>query len=421
MQRLIIKGGNKICGDIKVQGAKNSALPLLAGCLLAGGKCRLYNCPELSDVYAACRILNELGCECRFRDDTAVCDSAQMISCCIPEALMREMRSSIVFLGAILGRMGKCELSLPGGCELGPRPIDMHISALRQMGVRIKDEFGTLRFACQKGLKGARIDLSFPSVGATENIMLAAALAEGETVICNAAREPEIAELAEFINRCGGDICGGGSGTVRIRGVKKLHGCDYRVMPDRIAAATYMAAAAVTGGELGLKDVRCADVSSVIPVFEEMGCSVFCMKDSMFISCKRPLKAVGKIRTMPYPGFPTDAQAVVMAALATARGTSMIVENIFESRYRHVDELVRMGADIRTEGRVAVIEGVPKLNGANVRASDLRGGAALTVAALGAEGISTIENVRYIDRGYENIEKVLSSVGADIKRTDRIL
>lgn len=419
MQRLIIKGGNKLCGDIKVQGAKNSALPLLAGCLLAGGRCRLTNCPELSDVYAACRILNELGCECRFRDNIAECDSAQMTSYRIPESLMREMRSSIVFLGAILGRMGKCELSLPGGCELGPRPIDMHITALRQMGVRIKDEYGTLKFSCKNGLKGARIDLSFPSVGATENVMLAAALAEGETIICNAAREPEIIDLADFIGRCGGDISGAGGGTVRIRGVKKLRGCEHRVMPDRIAAATYMAAAAVTGGELGLRDVRCSDVRSVIPVFEEMGCSVFCMKDSMFISCKTPLKAVTKIRTMPYPGFPTDAQAIVMAALATAKGTSMMVENIFESRYRHVDELLRMGADIRTEGRVAVIEGVQKLSGANVRAGDLRGGAALTVAALGAEGISTVENVRYIDRGYENIEKVLSSVGADIKREDR--
>lgn len=418
MQKLIIKGGNRLCGDINVQGAKNSALPLLAGCLLAGGECRLYNCPELSDVYAACRILNELGCECRFRDNTAFCDSTEMTSCRIPERLMREMRSSIVFLGAILGRAGRCELTFPGGCELGPRPIDMHLCALRQMGVSIKEEFGVLRCVCKKGLRGAKIDLSFPSVGATENIMLAAVLAEGETVIYNAAREPEIAELADFINRCGGNITGGGSGTVRIRGVKKLNGCEYKVMPDRIAAATYMAAAAVTGGELGLRNVRCADIQSVIPVFEEMGCSVFCMSDSIFISCKEPLKAVGRIRTMPYPGFPTDAQAVVMAALAKAKGTSMIVENIFESRYRHVDELVRMGADIRTEGRVAVIEGVPQLYGANVRASDLRGGAALTVAALGAQGISTVENVKYIDRGYESIEKILASVGADIKRAN---
>ena len=416
MQRLIIEGGKKLCGEIKVQGAKNSALPLLAGCLLAGDRTVLYGCPELSDVFSACRILNRLGCKCSFDKGTVSADSSTLTGWDIPEELMREMRCSIVFLGAVLGRLGKCELSYPGGCELGPRPIDMHLDALKQLGVVMTEEHGRISCVCPKGLRGAAIDLPFPSVGATENIMLAAACAEGDTIIRGAAREPEIEDLAGFLNRCGARIKGAGNSTIRISGVKKLHGCEYKVMPDRIAAATYMAAAASAGGEVGLLGIRCADLSAVIAVFEEMGCGIYCMEDRIFISCKLPLKAVRMIRTMPYPGFPTDAQAVVMAALATAQGSSMIVENIFESRYRHVDELVRMGADIKTSGRTAVIQGVRRLYGASVRASDLRGGAALTVAALGAEGTTSVAGVQYIDRGYEHPEKVLTSLGAKVKR-----
>ena len=416
MQRLIIKGGKRLCGEIKVQGAKNSALPLLAGCLLAEGRTVLTRCPELSDVFTACRILNELGCKCSFRDNTAVTDTSGAEGFCISEALMREMRSSIVFMGAVLGRTGKCELSYPGGCELGPRPIDMHITALRQLGVKISEEHGRISCVCPKGIRGAVIDLPFPSVGATENIMLAAVCGEGETLIRNAAREPEIRDLAALLNRCGADIRGAGCSTIRINGVKSLHGCEYEVMPDRIAAATYMAAAATTGGELGLLGVNCEDVRAVTAVFEEMGAAVYCPENSIFISCARPLRAVRMIRTMPYPGFPTDAQAVVMAALATARGSSMIVENIFECRYRHVDELVRMGADIKTSGRTAVIQGVSRLYGANVMAHELRGGAALVAAALGAEGMTAVSGVQYIDRGYEQIERAFGSLGADIRR-----
>ena len=416
MQKLIINGGKRLCGEIRVQGAKNSALPLLAGCLLTEGRTVLKRCPELTDVFAACRILNELGCKCSFRQGTATTDADSAAGFRITEELMREMRSSIVFLGAVLGRHGRCELSYPGGCELGPRPIDMHLSALRQLGVKIHEEHGRISCTCPRGLKGASISLPFPSVGATENIMLAAVCADGDTVIHNAAREPEITDLANFLVRCGADIKGAGCSTVRISGVKKLRGCEYDVMPDRIAAATYMAAAALTGGELGLTDISCDDLQAVTSVFEEMGAAVYSAGSRIFISCKAPLKAVRIIRTMPYPGFPTDAQAVVMAALTTARGSSMMVENIFESRFRHVDELVRMGADIKVSDRTAVIQGVKKLCGANVRAHDLRGGAALTIAALGAEGTSSVGCVGYIDRGYELIENVLSSVGADIRR-----
>ena len=416
MQKLIIKGGKQLCGEVRVQGAKNSALPLLAGCLLADGRTVLERCPELTDVFAACRILNALGCRCSFRQGRAVTDTTGAEGHIITEELMREMRSSIVFLGAVLGRHGRCELSCPGGCELGPRPIDMHLSALRQLGAKIRDEHGRIICTCPKGLRGAVIDLPFPSVGATENIILAAACAEGETLIRNAAREPEIKDLARFLNKCGADIKGAGCSAVRINGVRKLHGCTYTVMPDRIAAATYMAAAASTHGELGLKGINCDDIRAVTAVFEEMGAAVYCTDDSIFISCLRPLRAVPMIRTMPYPGFPTDAQAIVTAALASARGSSVIVENIFESRYRHVDELVRMGADIKVSGRTAVVQGVKRLCGANVRACELRGGAALTVAALGAEGESTVSGVQYIDRGYEHFEKTLNSIGADIKR-----
>jgi len=416
MQRLIIKGGKRLCGEIKVQGAKNSALPLLAGCLLAEGRTVLTRCPELSDVFAACRILNELGCKCSFRGNVVTTDTSGAEGFRISDGLMREMRSSIVFMGAVLGRTGRCELSYPGGCELGPRPIDMHITALRQLGVKITEEHGHISCTCPRGIRGAVIDLPFPSVGATENIMLAAVCGEGETVIRNAAREPEVRDLADFLNRCGGDIRGAGCSTIRINGVKKLRGCDFEVMPDRIAAATFMSAAASTGGEIGLLGVRCDDIRAVTAVFEEMGAAVYCSADSIYISCARPLRAVRMIRTMPYPGFPTDAQAVVMAALATARGSCIISENIFESRYRHVDELVRMGANIKTSGRTAVIEGVERLYGANVMAHELRGGAALVVAALGAEGISCVSGVQYIDRGYEQIERSFTSLGAEAVR-----
>lgn len=416
MQKLVIRGEKRLCGEIAVQGAKNSALALLAACVLCSGEVRLKNCPALSDVFAACRILNRLGCKSRYLDHCAYVDAGGMSECAVPEDMMRQMRSSIVFLGAVLGRKGQCELSYPGGCELGPRPIDMHLSALSQMGVKINEEYGVLCCECPKGLHGARINLDFPSVGATENIMLAAALAKGETVITNAAREPEIADLGDFLNCCGARVSGQGTSTIVISGVDRLHGCEYEVMPDRIAAATYMSAAAVTGGEIDLKNARAEHLEAVIPVFEQMGCRVFTYDDRIFISSKLPLRAVKTIRTMPFPAFPTDAQAVVMAALTKAKGTSVVVENIFSSRYRHVDELVRMGADIKTEGKVAVIEGVKRLYGARVRATDLRGGAALVLAGLAAQGETEVENLCYIDRGYESIEKYLRAAGADVCR-----
>lgn len=416
MQRLVIEGDTRISGEIKVHGAKNSALPLLAATILGKTGSVLHNCPMLSDVFAACRILSYLGCKCVREGDSVIVDTANLTHFEVPDDLMREMRSSIVFLGAILGRLGRCRLSFPGGCDLGPRPIDMHISSLKQMGVVIKEEYGFLDCSVPKELKGAAISLSFPSVGATENIMLAAVLANGDTEIRNAAREPEIIDLADFLNSCGAKIHGQGESTIFITGVKELSGCEYSVMPDRIVAATYLGAAAITNGELSLKNVRPRDLDAVTPIFEEMGCSVYSYSDRIFINSKRPLKPVKKIRTMPYPGFPTDVQAIIMACLCKANGTSVIVENIFDNRFKHAGELMRMGADIKVEGKVAIIEGVHKLYGTQVQATDLRGGAALVLAALCAEGNTIISEIKHIDRGYEMIENNLNKIGAKIKR-----
>ena len=418
MQMLKIRGGRKLCGEIDIQGAKNSVLPLLSACVLTGGVTRLRRCPALSDVYAALRILSALGCRCRFSGGCAEIDAGSLSCTEIGDGLMRQMRSSIIFMGALLGAEGECVLSFPGGCELGPRPIDMHISALRSLGAEIKEEHGRLCCRCPRGLRGTVINLPFPSVGATENIMLAAVCAEGETVIVNAAREPEIAELGSFLTACGAKLRGAGCHRIVIEGVKRrdLHGCDFEVMPDRIAAATYLCAAAASGGEANIKSARVCDLEAVINVLRQAGCKVCPSATGVYICAPPCLSCVNTVRTCPYPGFPTDAQAIVMAALARSKGMGIFVEDIFENRFRHVDELVRMGADIKTEGRVAVIRGVERLTGANVSAPDLRGGAALCVAACAAEGETAVSGVSYIDRGYESIETALSALGADVQR-----
>ena len=417
MQTLTIEGGKKLCGEIQIQGAKNSALPLLAATILGQGETILTNCPKLTDIYAACRILSYLGCRCKADGNTVIVNTSSLTDFVVPDDLMREMRSSIIFLGAILGRLGECKLSFPGGCELGPRPIDMHLSALRKMGVTIKEEYGILDCRVENELKGAKITLPFPSVGATENIMLAAALAKGETEIRNAAREPEIVDLANYLNCCGAKVFGAGESTITIVGVESLTGCQYSIMPDRIVTATYLCAAAITGGELNLTKTCVEDLDSIIPVMEEMGCTIYPYADNIYVNnSKKILKPVKMIRTMPHPSFPTDAQAIIMATLCKANGTSIFVENIFESRFKHVGELLKMGADIKVEGKVEIVEGVDKLYGTTVSATDLRGGAALVLAGLIADGTTTVTNIRHIDRGYEEIEKVLNSVGANIIR-----
>lgn len=416
---LKINGGIPLIGEISVQGAKNSALPLLAAALLVSGETTLTNCPKLLDIFAAVRIQSWLGCRCKAFAEKGVIsvDASSLSGYTIPEELMRQMRSSIIFLGAVLGRTGRCRLYFPGGCELGPRPIDLHLSSLRRMGVLINEQHGTLDCSAPKGLHGAKIMLPFPSVGATENIILAAATAKGVTEIRNAAREPEIAELARFINRSGGRVTGAGESTIRIEGVETLTPCTYKVMPDRIVAATYMSAAAMTGGQLLLNNICPEHLESILPIFEEMGCNLYTYRDSLYIQAKGSLRPVKGIRTMPYPAFPTDAQAVVMAPLCIANGTSVVVETIFESRYKHVSQLTKLGADIQVEGQTAVVRGVKKLTGARVSATDLRGGAAMVVAGLGAEGETTVDQIFHIDRGYEDIEGIIRSVGGIISRS----
>lgn len=414
-RRLIIKGGRRIEGELAVQGAKNSALPLLAAAVLCKGQTELYNCPRLSDCDAACRILSALGCSCK-REGTVVCiDASALRTSEVSEKLMREMRSSIIFMGALLGRTGQCRLSFPGGCEIGSRPIDFHIDAFRKMGAKIREEHGYIVCSASR-LRGARISFPVPSVGATENVMLAAVLADGVTEIHNAAREPEICDLAGFLTRCGAKIEGAGTGTIHIEGVKRLSGCRYTVMPDRIAAATYLCCGAITRGEILLTHADLPSLGLVVPMLEQIGCSIYGFGDgSVYLNARKSLKAPSQIRTSPYPGFPTDAQPPFMALCSTLPGTTMFAETIFENRYRHVSELTRLGAKIKVEGRVAVVEGVNRLSGAELEAGDLRGGAAMVTAALFAEGTTKIGHICYINRGYENIEGCLRSIGADIK------
>ena len=417
MSRLLIQGGNRLAGEVTIQGAKNSVLPVLAATILTGGEVELRRCPRLRDVEASIRILQALGCRAAWQGDNLAVDTSRMSGCAIPDALMREMRSSAIFLGAILARCGQAELSYPGGCELGPRPIDLHISGLRALGAEIDDTGGTLHCKAQK-LTGREIVLGFPSVGATENLMLAACGAEGVTVLSNAAREPEIEDLQNFLNTCGGEVTGGGTSTVVIRGGRPLHGGTYTVIPDRIAAATYLCAAASAGGDIFLRGAREAHLSTVTAALREAGCAITADSSGIACRCGGRLNAPRPIRTAPYPGFPTDAQAIVMAALLRGRGAAVFEENLFSSRYRHVDELARMGADIRTSGRVAVVLGVERLHGAAVRSTDLRGGAALCVAALTAEGETVVSDIAHIDRGYQSLEQDLTALGAEIRRAE---
>ena len=416
MEKLVINGGKKLDGKIDLQGSKNSALPILSACTAVDGISMLHNCPDLTDVSAALKILEHIGCKVRREGHTVAVDSTEVNRFDIPEKLMREMRSSIVFLGGLLARFGAACVSSPGGCEIGLRPIDLHLSALRRMNVYINETGGVLECATDN-LCGANITLAFPSVGATENIMLASMGAKGETVIRNAAREPEIIDLADFLNSCGANIYGAGQSVVRIKPPEKLRSAEHTIISDRIVASTFMACTASAGGRISVSGVNAEHLSPVIPVFETAGCEVRIKNKELIIKAPERISRVKSIGTMPYPGFPTDSQAIIMAMLTKADGTSVISEKIFENRFRHVPELIKMGADIRVEdGRVAVVEGVKKLYAANVSSSDLRGGCALVVAALGAEGITVVDEIHHIDRGCEAIEKSLSQLGAEIKR-----
>ena len=417
MNELIIRGGVGMEGEIEVQGSKNAVLPILAAAILSDGKNIIYNCPRLRDVETTIQVLKNLGCKVKWEGNSIEVDAQGISGYIIPDDLMRKMRSSIIFLGAIIARFGKAEVSMPGGCEIGLRPIDLHLKALRQLGVDIAESHGYIHCTAEK-LTGADIHLDFPSVGATENAMLAACMAEGETVIENAAREPEIVDLECFLNRMGAKIRGAGTGRIVIEGVNKLYGARHTIIPDRIVGATYLACAAATYGTVILKKTNPSHMGAMLNILKDMGCNIFAEKDRVILLPAKKLKSVGTVKTMPYPGFPTDIQSPFMALCTMCEGTSVFVENIFENRFQHIDELNRMGASISTDGRVAVVSGKSDLSGARVVAKDLRGGAALVLAALCADGITEIENVKFIDRGYEEIDKVLSSCGLDIKRRE---
>ena len=415
MSAYLVEGGRPLDGSVRIHGAKNSVLPILAACLLVPGECVVRNCPDLSDVTASLDILRHLGCAVRREGDAVIVDASAPTGWDVPDDLMREMRSSVIFLGPVLGRMGQADLCAPGGCELGPRPIDLHLAAMRSLGAVIAEAGGGLH--CTGGLRGADIVFSLPSVGATENAMLAAVAAEGDTTITNAAREPEIVDLQQFLCAMGADVHGAGSSVITIRGGKRLHGGAYAVMGDRIVAATYLAAAASAGGTVEVTGVDWRHLSTVTAVLAEAGCTLTSTPERILLRCQAPLRGVRPVRTAPYPGFPTDAQAPLMAALCKGTGCSVFVENIFESRYRHVDELCRMGAEIQVEGRVAVVYGVPRLHAAQVRSTDLRGGAALVVAALGAEGESIVTGIHHVERGYQDLPGDLRLLGASVRRT----
>jgi UDP-N-acetylglucosamine 1-carboxyvinyltransferase len=417
MERLLIEGGKPLNGTVRVSGAKNSALALIAGTLLGEGVTTLSNVPQLLDVKIIAEVLGTLGAEATLSDDGVLrVDATNVNAYQAPYDLVTKMRASFFVLGPILARMGKAKIPLPGGCAIGSRPVDLHLKGLRALGATVNIEHGYVEAIAEK-LYGASIYLDYPSVGATENIMMAASLADGQTVIENCAQEPEIVDLADMLNAMGADVRGAGTERIVINGVTKLHGCDHEVIPDRIEAGTYMMAAAITRGELTLQNVRLDHMQAVVSKLAEMGVLIHPIDaKSCIVKAAEELQAVD-IRTLPYPGFPTDLQAPVMALLATIPGTSMISETVFENRFLHVDELLRMGANIKTEGNAAVIQGTRRLTGAPVRATDLRAGAALIIAGMAAEGETSIGGLHHIDRGYEFLEAKLNAAGGTLSRS----
>lgn len=417
MEIFEINGARKLEGEVTLHGAKNSALPILTACLLVNGISVIHNCPKLSDVVNTLEILKRLGCKVSYDGYTAVIDSTQITDNRINKSLTRQMRSSILFLGALIGRMKSGELYLPGGCRIGQRPVDLHISSLSLLGADIIIDGDRLSCYANK-LEGEEIKLSFPSVGATENIMIAAALSQGTTTIINAAKEPEIVDLADFLNKAGAHIRGAGEYVIKIEGVKKLHSAEHTIIPDRILASTYMSACAAAKGSITINNVRLSQLTPIIPIYYKLGCKMSVAGDVLQISSKHRCRSIGELVTNPYPAFPTDSQPMLTAVLCTSRGRSVISESIFENRFLYAKQLKRFGADLSLDNSSLTVNGVRHLKGADVSADDLRGGAALVIAALSANGKSRISQISYIDRGYEALEKSLELLGADIKRID---
>ena len=413
MAKYIIKGSNKLEGKVKISGSKNAALPIIAASILNAGKTTLYNVPNIHDTQMMFEILKNLGGKVEKKNNKIIIDTSKIKKYEISEDLMRQMRSSVILAGSLIGKYQKAIFSYPGGCDIGTRPIDLHLKGFEKLGINITKNYGNISCICDK-IVGEKIDLDFPSVGATENIMLASCLGEGTTQINNAAREPEIIDLQNFLNKMGAKIQGAGSNKIQIEGVKKLNDVSYNIMPDRIETGTFLCAAAMSQGNIIIENTNINHITPIISKLEEANCKLKLEKDKIELKAPKKLKAL-EIRTMPYPGFPTDMQSIFVSMLTIAKGTSIIVENIFESRYKFTQELIRMGAKITIEGKSAIVKGTRKLYGANVNATDLRGGAALVLAGIVAKGETTIENIEYILRGYENLNKKIENLGVNIK------
>jgi UDP-N-acetylglucosamine 1-carboxyvinyltransferase len=415
LEKLVIEGGKPLSGNVRIHGAKNAALPILAACTMAEGVHRIGNVPDLLDIHVMLDILRALGCKTELKDDVVSLETSSAHSSHIPEELMRQMRSSIFLMGPLLSRFGHVQVYQPGGCAIGERKIDLHLKGLQALGAKIEESGNTIKCSVDR-LRGTDITLDFPSVGATENIMMAAALAEGVTTISNAAREPEIQDLQNFLNAMGAKMIGAGTDTITIEGVERLTPRAYRVIPDRIVTGTLMVAAAATRGSVTLENVCPAHLTSVIHVLKRAGVQIVASDDIIHVSNSSRPRAVERIVTSPHPSFPTDLQAQLMVLLALADGISVVKETVFEGRFKHVDELSRMGADVRVDLNSAFIRGVPRLYGATVEATDLRAGAALVIAGLAAAGTTIVEQIHHIDRGYDQIEIMFSRLGAKIER-----
>lgn len=420
MEKLIINGGKPLRGRVKISGAKNAVLPIIAAALLGQDvPSKLEEVPALDDVHTLSAVLEQLGVRVEFDADknTLLVDSSNITSCEAPYDLVRKMRASFLIIGPLLARCGKAKISLPGGCAIGTRPIDLHLKGFEALGARIDIGHGYIEATAPEGLKGARIYLDFPSVGATENIMMAASMAEGTTIIENPAQEPEIIDLANYLNVMGARVRGAGTNVIKIEGVKSLTGRNYTIIPDRIEAGTYMVAAAMTKGDVYIENAISEHLKPVIAKLKEAGVTIEENIDGIRVVCDRRTKAVD-IKTLPYPGFPTDMQAQFMALLAVSEGMGRVTETVFENRFMHVDELKRMGANIRIDGRTSMVEGVDSLHGCAVKATDLRAGAAMVLAGLVADGETRIGYIHHIDRGYDNLVSKLVMLGADIRRAD---
>lgn len=415
METMMVTGGRRLQGEMRVDSAKNAVLPLLAASILTEEKVLLRQVPALTDVRHMLDILGTLGCRVERQGDEVLVDSSSLRSWEMPDALSKQIRSSIFLLGPILTRFRKATVTYPGGCEIGLRPIDLHLSGLRSLGVQVEDEGG--RIYCDGGrMHAGEVHLDYPSVGATENVMMASVLLEGTTYIHNAAREPEIVDLQRFLNAMGADVRGAGEQTICVRGVKRLHGVDFTPIADRIVAGTLLAAAAITGGEVVLNRAPVEDMTATLSKLREMGCRIDEEPERLRLLAPRRLRAFRQLQTQPHPGFPTDMQVQMLALLSVSEGTGVIVENVFENRFAHAGDLNRMGARIIVSGRTAVVHGVEKLCGAQVTSRDLRGGAALVLAGLRAEGITLVEHAELIDRGYDHLERQLCALGAEIER-----